>query len=863
MNLGRLDRRSRLRPGTDSAGPSASTRVADDRAWRPLLRLRRAQAALAAMERTRHDREGGQILVLFAFSIVVILLFASIAIDLGVLRNDRQVLVNAVDAAALAGGTLMPVDGSQSGAAAAANALVVKTLNANYPGGAAPPSVYTISYRCIIGLDNATPPMPNVSQDIPAICDPSNSLGWTGSTSLATKQSAFQGAGLTRFSSCNPNAPYNDKCNTVVVTASKTTNYSFGRLVGVDTGSTGTVLSAACNGPCGNAPVAPVDLVVLIDRTASMSSADVTATRDAANAVLGVYDPTIQRVAFGVLGPSRNDAACPGSSPSVNVAAYNGNGPQEQSDGSTLGTTGGATTLVINRPPSTVQGNLLVVGITYLGGSTKTITPPSGGGNSAPNDWQLVARRDSGNTATSVGVATYYKVSGRTTGTTPPEPTSYTFTFGTSTKASGGILRYDNYDASDPIDAFSLNSGTSGTALQANAVTTPWPNEALVSFYGTAARTSLSTPGGMTEQWEAQNGTAGNAGPTISADTVFQSSAAATGNKTSTAGASAAWATQLISINNPYKVTPPSSSANRNDLAKWIPIGFTSTDTDSPAQDYNEAYSDGQGNVAAGSHVESAITCFDHPGGTGTNLTTPVIMAANYLKYYGRPHVKWGIILETDGQPNDGGNGDAGAYTCGAAVTAANNAKAITNADGLPIEVFTVGFGLDGSNDVDCPDGSGVYQNHNVTYALAAMASTANNPKPNGSSSGCVAAENTDLDDFFCEPKTSDLTAIFTSIATQFAGIRTHLVQLYPAPYISGIAPSSGTLGTSLTISGKYFTGVTAVHVGGTPVGWTFVNDTRLTVFAPGGAAGSTVDITVTTPGGTSLIVPADHFHYN
>ena len=58
------------------------------------------------------DREHGQIIVLFALVLVVILAFAAIVVDLGLLRNNRQTLVNAMDAAALAGGTLLPVDGS-------------------------------------------------------------------------------------------------------------------------------------------------------------------------------------------------------------------------------------------------------------------------------------------------------------------------------------------------------------------------------------------------------------------------------------------------------------------------------------------------------------------------------------------------------------------------------------------------------------------------------------------------------------------------------------------------------------------------------------------------------------------------------
>ncbi len=61
--------------------------------------------------RPRAGRERGQALVMFSIVLVVILAFASIVIDLGVLRNNRQILVNAIDSGALAGGTQAPGHG--------------------------------------------------------------------------------------------------------------------------------------------------------------------------------------------------------------------------------------------------------------------------------------------------------------------------------------------------------------------------------------------------------------------------------------------------------------------------------------------------------------------------------------------------------------------------------------------------------------------------------------------------------------------------------------------------------------------------------------------------------------------------------
>ena len=62
--------------------------------------------------RQRPRKERGQVAVLFTMVLVVIMGITALVVDLGVLRNNRQSLANAMDAGAQAGGTLMPVDGS-------------------------------------------------------------------------------------------------------------------------------------------------------------------------------------------------------------------------------------------------------------------------------------------------------------------------------------------------------------------------------------------------------------------------------------------------------------------------------------------------------------------------------------------------------------------------------------------------------------------------------------------------------------------------------------------------------------------------------------------------------------------------------
>ena len=74
------------------------------------------------------------------------------------------------------------------------------------------------------------------------------------------------------------------------------------------------------------------------------------------------------------------------------------------------------------------------------------------------------------------------------------------------------------------------------------------------------------------------------------------------------------------------------------------------------------------------------------------------------------------------------------------------------------------------------------------------------------------------------------------------------------APTISSLTPIQGPTagGTAVTITGSGFTGTTAVTFGGTPAAFTVVDSTTITTTTPAHAAG-TVEVVVTSPGGSSL----------
>jgi hypothetical protein len=262
-------------------------------------------------------RQRGQILVLFELSLLVILGFTALVVDLGMLRNNRQILVNTIDAAALAGGSLMPVDPTVTGHHVEdVENLIEATVQANYPGLILDKD-YKITYRCLIGVTASN--QPRIS-DVPIVCDPHNALGH------AAVASDFIGAGPTRSSDCKPHL--GDKCNVVLVSGHAITDYALAPVVGVHSGNTGEVSAAACKGPCGAAPVIPVDLVIILDRTYSMTGSSggmvkITALKNAANAVLSVYDPAKQRVALVLTGPGVvNTAGAAITSTSCSPTAY-------------------------------------------------------------------------------------------------------------------------------------------------------------------------------------------------------------------------------------------------------------------------------------------------------------------------------------------------------------------------------------------------------------------------------------------------------------------------------------------------------------------------------------------------------------
>ncbi len=87
---------------------------------------------------------------------------------------------------------------------------------------------------------------------------------------------------------------------------------------------------------------------------------------------------------------------------------------------------------------------------------------------------------------------------------------------------------------------------------------------------------------------------------------------------------------------------------------------------------------------------------------------------------------------------------------------------------------------------------------------------------------------------------------------------------IVPRPAVTLMSPVEGPItgGTAIAIAGEDLRGATSVRFGAAAAAsFSVVSDGLVTAIAPAAAQGA-VDVTVTTPGGTSAVVPADRFTY-
>jgi Putative Flp pilus-assembly TadE/G-like len=208
------------------------------------------KAPLRPWSRRSRD-ESGQVLVLAAITLAVLLGMAALTIDVGFAYYTQRSLQASADAAALAGAQEMPIDG--------------------------PVEAVARAYSASTGGKNARENVPGVVTDVETKCTPS-------------------------VGPCEP-------VNTIVVTQTATVSTRFAGVLGLDSFTVRT-RAAAC-APCGSKPV---DVMLVLDRTLSMcqdhdGDADDACT-DLNNAKAGLraflmgLDSTVDRVGLAILPPA-------------------------------------------------------------------------------------------------------------------------------------------------------------------------------------------------------------------------------------------------------------------------------------------------------------------------------------------------------------------------------------------------------------------------------------------------------------------------------------------------------------------------------------------------------------------------------
>lgn len=248
---------------------------------------------------SRRERERGQALPLFVIFLLLILSTLALVINGGILRRSQVEQWKALDAGALAGAASLPANPTL------ARSEAIRYATLNHPGLRA--STLNVTFRCLVGdrnNDGVADPA-----DVPAVCNPGTGARWTCQAGKCVAVCDPFVAGRT--------------CNTIVVAGSVATDYELSGVTGVD-GQTIGLTSAACSGLCGADPAVPLDIGIVLDRTGSMSSADMTNVKNAAQSMLLLFDPALQRVGMAVLGPSQTSANCSGTGNARGRAASSG-----------------------------------------------------------------------------------------------------------------------------------------------------------------------------------------------------------------------------------------------------------------------------------------------------------------------------------------------------------------------------------------------------------------------------------------------------------------------------------------------------------------------------------------------------------
>jgi YVTN family beta-propeller protein len=200
-----------------------------------------------------------------------------------------------------------------------------------------------------------------------------------------------------------------------------------------------------------------------------------------------------------------------------------------------------------------------------------------------------------------------------------------------------------------------------------------------------------------------------------------------------------------------------------------------------------------------------------------------------------------------------------------------NNVSAINTSTNTITSLIPVSSGPGGVSVT--PDGADVYvaeENSNTVTVIDTSTNTVTATIPVGSTPDAVLADPAGGTAYVSNGGGNTIsvldTATNTVTATIAVGSTPFSLGMAPvAPAVTAVSPTHGLPagGGTVTITGTHFAGASAVSFGSTPAtDVRVVNDYTVTATIPAHATG-TVDVTVTTPAGTSPATAADQYTYN
>lgn len=231
--------------------------------------------------------ERGVSAVLVALLLVVLFAGAAVAYDLSNLVSHRQDLQNRLDTAAHAGAAILP---DRPAEAVKTAESMMKAFN--------PQINPKVELFCIVASTGATRKI--LDGQIPQVCNP-------GPANVALAKCTEK----TCVMPCPADNSF--RCNTARVGAAEVVPYAIAPVIGLTEGTTGGLLSTACNGSCGEVGPNAMDVVVVADRTLSMSEYDLSAMKGGINAMLKTMTPELQYVALATIHRSDPNDGCENS----------------------------------------------------------------------------------------------------------------------------------------------------------------------------------------------------------------------------------------------------------------------------------------------------------------------------------------------------------------------------------------------------------------------------------------------------------------------------------------------------------------------------------------------------------------------